>query len=159
MTCIEAVLANSDMSVSVTTNWKCVACSKSFKTEETLNEHRNTKKHKQAEKAYLREHPESDPSSIFKSVQFQSNTSDILGELRQSLDHSLEPLQIEEDSSNVVPPQKTTLENPDICLFCNLDTSNNRDHMQKKHNFFVQDVDFVTDIKGLLTFFAQKIQL
>jgi len=52
------VLANSNMSVSVVTSWKCTPCSKNFKTIEQLNEHKNSKKHKKFEKEYRIAHPD-----------------------------------------------------------------------------------------------------
>lgn len=64
----KALLANSNLSVSVTTSWKCQPCSKSFKTIEMLDDHKKSKKHKKSEKDYLVAHPEAEPSSIFKSI-------------------------------------------------------------------------------------------
>jgi len=61
-------LANSNLSVSVTTTWKCLPCGKTFKTLEMLEDHKNSKKHKKFEKEYVKEHPDAEPSSIFKSI-------------------------------------------------------------------------------------------
>jgi hypothetical protein len=79
------VLANSNLSVSVTTSWKCQPCSKTFKTIEMLDEHKKSKKHKKSEKEYLLAHPEAEPSSIFKSIQHESSNGDILSDLHKSL--------------------------------------------------------------------------
>jgi hypothetical protein len=62
------VLAESNLSLSIVTSWKCQACSKNFKTVEQLDEHKKSKKHKKAEKIYLDEHPEETMSDIFKSI-------------------------------------------------------------------------------------------
>jgi len=51
-----------------------------------LDDHKKSKKHKKAEKEYLKEHPEAEPSSIFKSIQHeQSSGNDILSELHRSM--------------------------------------------------------------------------
>lgn len=108
------------MSVSVSTSWKCQPCGKSFKTIEMLDDHKKSKKHKKAEKDYMLEHPETEPSDFFKSIQHESSQdTDILSELHRSLSQSKgEALSLEEDKPNA-PHVKTTLESLRICLFCN----------------------------------------
>ena len=61
-------MANSQMSVSVETKWKCQPCAKIFKTVESMDEHKRSKKHKKNEKAFMAKHPETDASSIFRSI-------------------------------------------------------------------------------------------
>ena len=156
------MLANSNLSVSVTTSWKCQPCSKTFKTIEMLDEHKKSKKHKKSEKEYLLAHPEAEPSSIFKSIQHESSSNgDILSELHKSLLQSQqEPLSLEEDSPE--PHVKTTLESLRICLFCNLESPGVKrsiDHMREKHNFFILDIECLINLKGLLAYIAERVQL
>lgn len=50
-----------------------------------LEDHKKAKKHRQNEKAYKAAHPETEPSSIFKSIQFDSEKDGILSDLQKSL--------------------------------------------------------------------------
>lgn len=154
------MLANSNLSVSVTTSWKCAPCGKVFKTIEMLNDHKGSKKHKKAEKEYIKEHPEADPSSIFKSIQHETSNSDILSELQRSLQQSAgEPLHVEEVNA---PYVKTALESLRICLFCNEEHSGVKkciDHMRHSHNFVILDIECLINLKGLLAYIAERIQL
>jgi protease II len=77
------MLQQSNISVSTETKWKCKACSKIFKTIESLDEHKRSKKHKKNEKEFLDKNPNSELSSIFKSITHE--TSDFLSDLNKSL--------------------------------------------------------------------------
>lgn len=71
------------------TQWKCVPCGKTFKTIETLDEHKKTKKHKQSAKTYSQgSETAANSESMFKSVQYESDKSDILSDLQKSLAQS-----------------------------------------------------------------------
>ena len=79
------------MSVSVETKWKCYPCAKIFKTVESMDEHKRSKKHKKNEKAYLAKHPDVEVSSIFKSISHEVS-SDFLSEINRSINRENGPL-------------------------------------------------------------------
>lgn len=59
-------------------------------------------------------------------------------------------------------PYQTSLDSLRICLFCNKEFSGIKkclDHMRLKHSFFILDIDCVSNLKGLLTYIAERIQL
>lgn len=150
------------MSVSVETRWKCYPCSKIFKTHSSLTEHERSKKHKKSAKAYLEQHPEHSMSSIFKSIKTES--SDFLSDINRSINAHNEPLTVDEDSdlSKQAVPEKTTLESLRVCLFCNLETDGvkkNLDHMRFRHNFTILDIECLINLKGILAYIAERIQL
>ena len=150
------------MSVTVETRWKCYPCSKIFKTQESLKEHERSKKHKKSTKEYLTSHPEESLSSIFKSIKTES--SDFLSDINRSISAANEPLSVPEDGdlSKQSIPTKTTLESLRICLFCNLEcdgVKKNLDHMRWKHNFTILDIECLTNLKGMLAYIAERIQL
>ena len=156
----KVMLQNSTLSVSVETRWKCNPCSKIFKNSSSLNEHERSKKHKKSSKAYLASHPDESMSSIFKSIRTES--SDFLSDINRSINN--EPLTVDEDSdlSKQAIPQKTTLESLRICLFCNKETDGvkkNLDHMRWHHNFAILDIECLTNLKGVLAYIAERIQL
>ena len=152
-------MANSQVSMSVETRWKCQPCSKIFKTVESMDEHKRSKKHKKCEKEFLKKHPEADVSSIFKSISHEVS-QDFMSEINRSINKT--PLKVEEDSeaSKSSIPQKTTLESLRICLFCNKESDGvkkNLDHMRMKHNFTILDIECLINLKGLLAYLAERI--
>ena len=154
--------AASTMSLSntTTTQWKCVPCSKSFKTLESLNTHKNSKKHKKQEKEHMKNHPDDPVSSLFKCSSYANSTDSIVELQRELMGHD-KPLSIEEDNkkSHYV---KTTLESLRICLFCNQENKGvkkNLDHMRTEHNFIILDIECLINLKGLLAYIAERIQL
>jgi hypothetical protein len=59
-------------------------------------------------------------------------------------------------------PTPTSLESLRICLFCNKQCDGIKkclDHMRLRHGFILLDVDCLVDLKGLLHYMAQRIQL
>ena len=88
-------LANSEISITIETRWKCYPCAKIFKTQESQKEHERSKKHKKSTKTYLASHPEESLSSIFKSIKTES--SDFLSDINRSINNSNEPLSVPED--------------------------------------------------------------
>ena len=158
----KVMLQHSKMSISVETHFKCYPCSKIFKTKESLKEHEKSKKHKKCAKEYPAKHPDQDPSSIFRSIQTES--SDFMSEINRSLGQSNEPLTVPEDSdlSKQEMPTKTTLESLRVCLFCNHESDGvkkNLDHMRYRHNFTILDIECLINLKGLLAYIAERIQL
>ena len=73
-------MVNANASALTDVFYKCQPCNKNFKTNEMLDEHKKSKKHKREEKEWLIKNPGQD-SSIFKSIATGSN---ILSELDQS---------------------------------------------------------------------------
>ena len=108
------------MSVTTETKWKCIPCAKIFKTVESMDEHKRSKKCKKNTKAYLAKHPEMEASSLFRSITHEVS-SDFLSDINKSINKDSEPLKVEEDSENSKTsiPVKTTLESLRICLFSN----------------------------------------
>jgi pre-60S factor REI1 len=137
-------------------NYKCICCNKSFKSQSQLDEHKKSKKHKKNEKEYLLKHPDMDSSGIFKSYS-QSETSNILEDMKSEKEEKLEVEEIKLDEH-----RPTALESNKICLFSDkqFDTVKEcLDHMREKHSFYFLDVDCLVDLKGILKYMAERIQL
>jgi pre-60S factor REI1 len=48
------------------------------------------------------------------------------------------------------------------CLFCNMKSTNLEDnlmHMSLSHSFFIPDIEFVTDLEGLVSYLGEKVGL
>ena len=60
------------------------------------------------------------------------------------------------EEEKISEPRKTALDSLRICLFCNKECI---DHMRIKHSFFILDIECVINLKGLVTYIAERIQL
>jgi pre-60S factor REI1 len=68
---------------------------------------------------------------------------------------------IKEEDEKAIPIM-TTLDNLRVCLFCNKESEGikkNLDHMMIAHTFFILDVDCLINLKGLLGYLAERINL
>lgn len=133
--------------------YKCVPCNKSFKCVEQLDQHKKSKKHKKNAKDFSGD--DSANSSMFKSIPE--------GSIEQSKEEESGKLQMmEADEAKEKQKKRTTLESLKVCLFCNEEKSGVKkmlDHMRIKHSFFLIDVDCLVDLKGLLTYLAEKVHI
>ena len=148
-------------------HFKCLACNKGFKSSQQLDEHKKSKKHKKSEKEYLAKHEGMSSSDIFKSISHsqasladrsESINANMLGDIDQP---EIKRLEVEEDSKQH-EHRPTALESTRICLFCDKVFEGVKkcvDHMRLKHGFLILDVDCLVDLKGLLTYMAERIQL
>jgi len=164
----KALLNQAAISMSVTeTLWKCMPCTKNFKSMEKLDEHKRSKKHKRSEKEFKLANPDlCDDSSIFKSFSndISVSGSSFVKDLAKSMSGKSEndKLLMEENGEAEIKPVKTTLESLRICLFCNKESDGvkkNLDHMKNRHNFTINDVECLINLKGLLSYVAERIQL
>jgi pre-60S factor REI1 len=74
----------------------------------------------------------------------------------------LQMMEAETAEQNEKVPRKTALESLRVCLFCNAERDGVKkvlDHMRTKHSFFLIDVDCLTDLKGLMTYLAEKVHI
>lgn len=58
-------------------------------------------------------------------------------------------------------PGSDSLIKPKQCLFCTHNSKNmvkNLKHMSEAHSFFIPDVEFCTDVKGLLLYLGEKVR-
>ena len=148
--------------------WKCQPCKKVFKSNEQMEQHKNTKNHKRSEKEWRLANPETTLSSIFQNI---STDKPLLTQLNlhpepQSPTAKQDPTQEhdeqQEKSEESKLPSKTALDSLRVCIFCNQELSGVKkclDHMRLQHSFFILDVDCVINLKGLLTYIAERVHL
>lgn len=93
--------------------------------------------------------------SFFKSIT-QSQASSVF----ESQSEKSEALTVPENKLQEHRP--TALESNRICLFSNKEFDGVKkclDHMRLAHSFVIPDIDCLVDLKGLLNYLAQRIQL
>ena len=153
---------------------KCKPCSKVFKSAEQLNQHKESKKHKKNEKEYIATQKvkggDVSEDSLFKSISNNVDSRSIQSEQTGNLVNILDGLNQEEikskatdeNTSEIKIPKTTALESLRCCLFCNKEFDGVKkciDHMRIQHCFTILDIDCLVDLKGLLNYMAQRIQL
>eukprot|EP01029_Cantina_marsupialis_P029818 TRINITY_DN782277_c0_g1_i1.p1 TRINITY_DN782277_c0_g1~~TRINITY_DN782277_c0_g1_i1.p1 ORF type:complete len:359 (-),score=101.84 TRINITY_DN782277_c0_g1_i1:323-1399(-) len=122
---------------------KCIICKKTFKTETQLNNHLQSKKHKQAEKKY--------------NASKKNEEIDI--EIVQTERTIVEPNEGDEEEEEVVPVHKPERIPIERCLFCSKVCENieeNLAHMHHEHSFHIPDTQFLEDLEGLITYLGEK---
>ena len=146
------------MSIESEQMWKCKPCSKTFKSMHQLDQHKSSKNHKKSVKQYQQEGKDVSESSLFQSFS-KSQFINVSPSKQDSV------VQLEEDSAEQIQEvriRKTTLDSLRVCLFCDQENQGvkmNLDHMRIKHGFFLLDIDCVTNIKGLIEYIAERVQL
>ncbi|CAK1599722.1 unnamed protein product [Parnassius mnemosyne] len=156
----------------------CKCCSKLFNTKNAYSNHLNSKKHKQAEDKCIgsdkkedhSNHSDTDSFVKIDNVENQNTLQsgpekfvvlnpDGLDDEDIETDSEIEELDSDEwdecrikDSDSLIKPRD--------CLFCTHHSKNmvkNLKHMSEAHSFFIPDVEYCVNVKGLLLYLGEKI--
>ena len=123
----------------------CDLCNKSFSSGNAFANHMQSKKHKEL-LAKFEKHGTNRKESNSRSKNSASeeveapNENDLEGDDMEV---------IEDDSLEITQ-----------CLFCPHESPEfeaNMKHMSKSHSLFIPDLEFVTDLKGLIAYFGEKV--
>lgn len=123
----------------------CSVCRKSFGNQKAYENHVNSKKHRENLLSY-------DPAVKTRTPSVQSEKMDVVDESDDSDIEEVDSDEWEEDSENPIDDNN--------CLFCLHHSRNllkNLRHMTEAHTFFVPDIEYCTDLKGLLQYLGEKI--
>ncbi|XP_032511856.2 cytoplasmic 60S subunit biogenesis factor ZNF622 [Danaus plexippus] len=154
----------------------CKYCSKSFNTKNAFNNHLNSKKHKLAEERNLsyvsngqkkvEEESHTDSNSFEKIDITPNQSSEIVvinaensSEEEIDTESEIEELDSDEWEECRIKGSDSLIHQND-CLFCGHHSRTivkNLEHMGVKHSFFVPDVEYCVDMKGLLLYLGEKI--
>ena len=144
---------------SKTKSLHCQLCNKTFSSENAHSNHLSSKKHKDLEANKAKKQgsliTESQLSNNFKRKDSketdQQNTE---SENAESLSHNGD-----DDDDDDDDIEEDTLEVTD-CLFCphhSVSLEENLKHMTRSHSFFIPDLEYVVDLKGLVTYLCEKV--
>ena len=147
---------------SKTKSLHCQLCNKTFSSENAFSNHLSSKKHKDVEankanKAKKQESliTESQFSNNFKRKDCkETDPENTESENAESLSHNGDDDDDEDDDI-----EEDTLEVTD-CLFCphhSVSLEENLKHMTRSHSFFIPDLEYVVDLKGLVTYLCEKV--
>lgn len=121
----------------------CELCNKSFSSENAFTNHMKSKKHKDMLAMFEK------VGTTRKRLSSRSNNSNSEEAEAIAQDESDDAEVIEDDSLEITQ-----------CLFCpheSQEFEENMKHMSKSHSFFIPDLEFVTDLKGLIAYFGEKV--
>ncbi|KAI8144856.1 C2H2 type zinc-finger-domain-containing protein [Fennellomyces sp. T-0311] len=128
----------------------CSACKKTFSSKNSYDSHVRSKKHKEAE-AKAASRPAKQPA-VNKEAQQQKVEMTFTEEMTE-----------EEINAKIDEKIKSSrrLEETE-CLFCNNKAESfeeNMSHMTTEHSFFIPDIEFLVDLKGLIKYLGEKLSV
>ena len=125
----------------------CQVCRKSFSTRKSFESHIRSRKHRGAAKA----HEKQKNNEASSKADCGEATSKV-----EPSDAKMEEEEVEDEEEGVVSEPLDTTE----CLFCphvSHDMETNMEHMSKEHGFFVPDLEYLTNLSGLMGYLAEKV--
>ena len=161
----------------------CKLCSKHFQTANAFTNHKQSKKHKEME-ATLKCHkmisninknePESKDDEIqlaeeevaVKSDRLAKKLAQLQEELQKNQDVNMEQeADVDETEWEDIGDEDLDFDESKIipltqCLFCAHNASSVEEkceHMAKEHSFFIPDLDYVSDMEGLMKHLGMKL--
>lgn len=129
----------------------CKFCRKSFTNEKAYDNHLNSKKHKENEEFYV----ESIPTTPIINDEAKKIPAPVGVDVEDAM--SCESEEVDSDEWEL-DDAEVDITN---CLFCQHHSRNlvkNLQHMSEAHTFFVPDIEFCVDVKGLIEYLAQKVE-
>ncbi|KAK9760903.1 pre-60S factor rei1 [Basidiobolus ranarum] len=132
---------------------ECIACKKTYSSENAYTNHLQSKKHKEIEakvgKNPVKPKKEESETPVQKELTIEQQLDQVTDEteLLKLLDQKKE--------------QAVRLE-AEECLFCTQKSAtfeDNIEHMTKAHSFFIPDVEYLNDLQGLIKYLGEKISV
>ncbi|RWS28844.1 zinc finger protein 622-like protein [Leptotrombidium deliense] len=137
-------------------NHYCEVCRKQFGNEKAFDQHLQSKRHKQVKSESLTK-PEKKVVPNVEKKDVKSNITPPQMTHSQGSDSESESDWTDVDENdevegNAIPPTD--------CLFCPFSSQSIEDnvqHMSNIHSFFIPDVEYLSDLEGLLTYLGEKV--
>ncbi|KAJ1980271.1 pre-60S factor rei1 [Dimargaris xerosporica] len=159
---------------------RCNLCQKTYSSQNAYSSHLSSKKHKDAEaKAAARASdsvPEAAAGTAQKVHSFPLDDSDqamVTDEpsnaaraqavaQEREINRALDNAQTEEEVYELLEKKMQMARRllPEECLFCDTQSAtfeDNMAHMAKAHSLFIPDIEYVSDLRGLITYLGEKI--
>ncbi|KAK9885550.1 hypothetical protein WA026_012300 [Henosepilachna vigintioctopunctata] len=124
----------------------CEPCQKLFANVNAYDNHLNSKKHKYNDKVYL------DRGDNMEIKSKKENTVNSYQVEKEDMIEEVDSDEWDDDTENPI--------DNDECLFCSHHSKNffkNLEHMTIVHSFFIPDIEFCTDVQGLLRYLGEKV--
>ena len=145
---------------SKTKTMHCKLCNKTFSSENAYGNHMSSKKHKELEASKIKKGVNLTTNGLTMESR-ETGSKNTESEIAESSlcddDDEVGDAQFDDDDDDEI--EEDTLEVTD-CLFCthrSISLEENMKHMTRSHSFFIPDLDFVVDLKGLVTYLCEKV--
>lgn len=132
----------------------CQLCNKTFSSENAYSNHMSSKKHKELEIAKSKK----EENMTRKGLSAEKVELAKQGITKRTVSENADSSSDEDDAYDS-DFEEEALEVTD-CLFCphhSVSVEDNIRHMTRSHSFFIPDLEFVVDLKGLLTYLGEKV--
>lgn len=130
----------------------CTICKKSYSSQKSFDSHKSSKQHKSLASQSDNEHKNIGIPAAKKIVKPIEN------KVVEESDDEYEDVDDDEEWDEVVSENNPIVNN--ICLFCPKSSDSlllNIKHMSDIHSFFIPDIEYLVDLKGLLIYLGEKI--
>lgn len=131
----------------------CKVCKKSFGNPKAFDNHINSKKHKDL----LNTLDESDRDKVGIPCEKKLQSKELQADVEMENDEDVEDVDSDEWDDEISENNPVASNN---CLFCSHHSRSlykNLQHMTAAHSFFIPDIEFVVDLKGLLLYLGEKV--
>jgi len=141
--------------------WNCEVCKKVFNTENAFKNHETSKKHIENAANYDKNKTMNVDDESDDDLSVDENDSK---EPRINWKKRFAEAQTEEEFNKVLDEKikmSRRIEETE-CLFCNFKGNTfeeKMEHMTIDHTFFIPDVEYLSDLKGLINYLAEKIAI
>lgn len=140
--------------------WNCEACKKIFNTENAFKNHELSKKHIENVANYQKKKAIMDSDDDVSDLSENENNK----EPKINWKKRFAEAKTEEEFNKVLDEKiklSRKLEETE-CLFCDFKGQNfdeKMEHMTIEHTFFIPDVEYLANLKGLITYLGEKISI
>lgn len=130
----------------------CPICKKSYSSQKSFDSHTSSKQHKSLA---------SRSDNALKDIGVPAAKKTIKPNEKKPVDESddeYEDVDEDEEWDEVVSENNPIANN--MCLFCSNNSKNlleNVKHMSDIHSFFIPDIEYLVDMKGLLIYLGEKV--
>ncbi|KAJ3226863.1 hypothetical protein HK099_003975 [Clydaea vesicula] len=141
-------------------SFECQPCKKQFSSQQSLENHFISKKHKESLKKFNPDAIDEEKKPVSASVLAKRENLAENQQWRQQLREAKTEEEVQ-DLIDIKVQQSVKLEETD-CLFCPHQSQNfkaNLEHMTVSHSFFIPDLEFLVDLNGLFSHLAEKISV
>lgn len=114
----------------------CAPCRKTFSSDKSFESHQRSQKHK----SIVKKNGETSPQKVKTTSKSETGIKEE-----------------EEDIEEVEDGEPLTVTECLFCLHCEEDMESNLDHMSRAHGFFIPDIQYLTDLKGLIEYLGEKV--
>lgn len=137
---------------------QCKSCKKHFSSQNQYDNHLNSKKHKERI-AKIPQHGEDEELTSQGSGKSSSSSNGFLkvNKIDEGMETDSEVESVDSEEWEKYKDNPTTRNN---CIFCPHHSRSwvrNLKHMTEAHSFFIPDLEYCTDVKGLIEYLGEKV--